>query len=73
MPFSVKVFSYDEKGKRKPVAGATVTGAAGPTAADGTTTVTLTSSTKLSATHGKEIPSAAVPVCVGGPAVDCLA
>lgn len=73
MPFSVKVVSYDEKGKRKPVAGATVTGAAGPTAADGTTTVTITSSTKLSATHGKEIPSAAVPVCVGRPAVDCLA
>ena len=72
MPFTVKVFSYDEKGKRKPVAGATVTGAAGPTAADGTATVTLTSSTKLSATHGKEIPSAAVSVCVGGPAVDCL-
>ena len=30
-----RVFSYDEKGKRKPVAGATVTGASGPTDADG--------------------------------------
>lgn len=66
MPFTVKAFSYDEKGKRKPVAGATVTGAAGPTAADGSTTVTITTPTRLSATHGKEIPSAAVAVCIAG-------
>jgi hypothetical protein len=66
VPFTVKVFSYDEKGKRKPVAGATVTGAAGPTAADGSATVTITTPTRLSATHGKEIPSAAVAVCIAG-------
>jgi hypothetical protein len=69
VPFTVHVVSYDEKGKRKPVAGATVTGAAAPTAADGSTMVTLSASGELSATHGKEIPSAGVEVCavpVGG-------
>jgi hypothetical protein len=71
-PFPVKVFSYDEKGKRKPVAGATVTGASAPTAADGSATVTLTEASPtygaLHATHGKDIPSpaAVLPVCVGG-------
>jgi hypothetical protein len=71
VPFTVKVVSYDEKGKKKPVAGATVTGAAAPTGADGTTAVTLSASGTLTATHAKEIPSAAVPVCIGGPAVTC--
>ena len=73
VPFTVHVYSYDEKGKRKPVAGATVTGASGPTAADGSATVTLSASsaTVLSARHGKEIPSPGVTVCVGGPAVTC--
>jgi hypothetical protein len=66
VPFTVKVFSYDEKGKRKPVAGALVTGAAGPTAADGSATVTLSAPSRLTATHGKEIPSAAVAVCIAG-------
>jgi hypothetical protein len=73
VPFTVYVVSYDEKGKRKPVAGATVSGAAGPTGPDGSATVTLSSSGSLSATHGKEIPSPAVDVCVGGPAVTCPA
>ena len=36
-----RVYSYDEKGKRKPVSGATVTGASGPTDAGGKATVTL--------------------------------
>jgi hypothetical protein len=71
MPFTVRVFSYDEKGKRKPLAGATVTGAGAPTAANGSTTVTLSASASLSAKHGKEIPSAAAFVCIGGPAVTC--
>jgi hypothetical protein len=66
MPFTVHVYSYDEKGRRKPVAGATVTDAAAPTAADGSATVTLTALTRLSATHGREIPSAAVAVCLAG-------
>jgi hypothetical protein len=65
VPFTVRVLSYNEKGKRKPVSGARVTGAAGPTGADGTATVTLTESSSLRATHGREIPSAASFVCTG--------
>src|SRR5262249_45900192 len=63
-PFVVHVVSYDEKGKSKPVAGAKVTGAAAPTAADGSATVTVTGPTLLRATKGTEIPSAGV--CVAG-------
>jgi hypothetical protein len=69
--FSVKVVSYDEKGKAKPAAGVKVTGASGLTAANGKTTVTLAKSGLLSATKSGEIPAARVPVCVGGPAVLC--
>jgi hypothetical protein len=65
VPFQVQVVSYDEKGKRKPVAGATVTSASGPTAADGKTTVTLAATASLVATHGKDIPSPAEEVCIG--------
>ncbi|HEU4393510.1 MAG TPA: hypothetical protein VFR04_07740 [Solirubrobacterales bacterium] len=65
VPFEVRVFSYDEKGKRKPVAGATVTGASGPTAADGKATVTLSASGALQAKHGKDIPSPLKAVCIG--------
>jgi hypothetical protein len=65
VPFTVHVFSYDEKGKKAPVAGATVAGAAGTTAKDGSATVTLSAPAALVATDGKEIPSAAVPVCIG--------
>jgi hypothetical protein len=64
--FQVRVVSYDEKGKRKPVAGATVTGAGGPTDSQGHATVTLAAPSLLRATHGKEIPSAAEPVCIAG-------
>jgi hypothetical protein len=75
VPFTVHVFSYDEKGKRKPVAGAKISGIPnGPvTGADGSATVTLNPATTdyevLGATHGKDIPAAAAPVyvCVGGP------
>ena len=74
VPFEVRVFSYDEKGKRKPVAGAKVAGAAAPvvTGADGRATVTLVATSPqyaiLTATHGKEIPAPAAPVyvCVAG-------
>jgi hypothetical protein len=72
-PFTVKVVSYDEKGKAKPAAGAKVTGASGLTKANGTTTVTLSKSSQLVATKSGEIPSARVPVCVGGAAVLCQA
>lgn len=74
VPFSVRVVSYDEKGKRKPVAGAEVSG--GPSAvvtgADGRATVTLAATVAdyatLGATHGKDIPAPAAPVfvCVAG-------
>jgi len=65
-PFEARVFSYSDKGKRKPAAGVTVTGASAPTNAEGRTTVTLTGPTTLVATHGKDIPSNQVAVCVGG-------
>ena len=65
VPFQVRVFSYDEKAKRKPVPGARVTGATGATGADGTATVTLSEPMQLRATHGTDIPSRARFVCVG--------
>lgn len=68
--FTVKVVSYDEKGKAKPAAGVKVTGASGLTKANGKTTVTLTKSGQLTATKGEEIPSR-VSVCVGGAGVLC--
>ncbi|HET6998214.1 MAG TPA: hypothetical protein VFI03_06455 [Solirubrobacterales bacterium] len=64
-PFEVQVFSYDERGKRKPVAGASVTGAAAPTGADGKTSVTMTVPGPLQAKHGKDIPSPLETVCIG--------
>jgi len=79
VPFEVRVVSYDEKGKRKPVGGATIGGASSPvgavTGADGRATVTLAADVPqyetLQATHGKDIPSAAEPVylCVAGACV----
>jgi hypothetical protein len=78
VPFEVRVFSYDEKGKRKPAGGAKVSGGSGTavavTDASGHATVTLTASAgvpqyeTLQATHGKEIPSPMEPVylCVAG-------
>jgi hypothetical protein len=64
--FKVTVFAYDEAGKKKPVKGAKVTGAAAATGADGTTTVKLAKPTMLIATDVADIPSAKVAVCVGG-------
>jgi hypothetical protein len=64
VPFVVRVYSYDEKGKRKPAKGALVTGGAGPTDSQGKTTVTIATPTTISATHGKDIPSNSVGVCV---------
>jgi hypothetical protein len=66
MPFTVRVWAYDEKGRRKPQAGAKVTGAAAPTDAQGRTTVTLSKPAKLIARATGEIPSAREPVCLGG-------
>ncbi|HTR76027.1 MAG TPA: hypothetical protein VMH33_12310 [Solirubrobacterales bacterium] len=65
VPFAVHVYAYDEKGKSRPVKGAAVTGATGPTDKTGKVMVTLTEPTSLVAGLGKDIPSAAVPVCLG--------
>jgi len=65
-PFGVSVLSYDDKGKKTPAAGVSVTGASAPTGADGTTLVTLSAPTVLTATGAKEIPSNQVAVCISG-------
>lgn len=65
-PFTVTVFSYDDKGKKTPAAGVSVTGAAAPTGADGTAQVTLSAPGVLTATHGTDIPSNQVAVCLSG-------
>lgn len=65
VPFAVHVYAYNEKGKRKAVKGAAVTGATGPTDSSGKVMITLTEPTSLVAGLGKDIPSAAVPVCLG--------
>jgi len=70
-PFEAQVFAYTEKGKRKPVAGATVTGASAPTDSSGRTTVTLEKAQTLFARHGKDIPSNRVDVCVGSYGLAC--
>lgn len=62
--FTVRVLSYDEKGKSKPQAGVKVTGANAPTGADGRTTVTLSKPSRLIARATGEIPSARLPVCI---------
>lgn len=64
-PFQVRVFSYDDKGKKKPAAGVNVTGASGPTDASGYAMVTVSGSATLVARRGKDIPSNGVAVCVG--------
>ena len=65
-PFTVTVSSYDDKGKKTPAAGVTVTGATAPTGADGTAQVTLSAPGVLRATDGKDIPSNQVAVCLNG-------
>lgn len=66
MPFQVRVFAYDEKGRRKPAAGVKVTGAAAVTGKDGRAKVTLSKPARLIARAAGEIPSARLPVCLGG-------
>lgn len=65
-PFTVRVFSYDEKGKKAPAEGALVTGATGLTGDDGRATVVLSKAANLIARHPKDIPSNREAVCVGG-------
>jgi hypothetical protein len=64
--FTVRVWAYDEKGRKAPQAGAKVSGAAQPTGADGRTTVMLGKPAKLIARATGEIPSAREAVCIGG-------
>jgi len=66
VPFTVRVWAYDGKGRRTPQKGATVTGAESPTGADGRATVTLNRPRRLIARSAGEIPSAREAVCVGG-------
>jgi hypothetical protein len=61
-PFQVSVTSYDDKGKKRPAAGVTVTGASAPTDAAGHAMVTLSEVTTLIARRGKDIPSNAETV-----------
>jgi hypothetical protein len=65
-PFGVRVFSYDDKGKRKPAAGVKVTGASAPTGSDGRASVVLGRPAELVATDAKDIPSNREAVCIGG-------
>ncbi|HVW47688.1 MAG TPA: hypothetical protein VHA76_11580 [Solirubrobacterales bacterium] len=65
VPFAVHVYAYNEKGKHRPVRGAAVTGAIGPTDKHGKVMITLTEPTALVAGLGDDIPSAAAPVCLG--------
>jgi hypothetical protein len=64
LPFEVRVYSYDDKGRRKPVKGALVTDGAGPTDSQGRTQVTVSRPTLIRATHSKDIPSNGVGVCI---------
>jgi len=64
--FRVRVFAYDEKGKRKPVAGARVSGATKRTNGNGFAAVTLRKPVRLIARNGGDIPSNRAAVCVGG-------
>jgi hypothetical protein len=66
VPFAVHVYAYNEQGQRKPMKGATVTGATGPTDASGKVMVTLSEPTLISAAIGDAIPSAQEPVCLAG-------
>jgi hypothetical protein len=66
VPFEVGVFSYNDKGKRKPAVGAMVSGGLAPTDANGHALVVLTGAATLVATHGKDIPSNRASVCVNG-------
>jgi len=72
VPFPVTVYSYSDSGVRSPVAGALVTGADLPTGADGTTTEQLTSTLRLQALHGADIPSnQAIVTCVPSTQAAC--
>jgi Ca2+-binding RTX toxin-like protein len=64
VPFAVRVFAFDDGGKRSPARGVKLPGADLPTGSDGRTTVQLDRSTVLTARKGEAIPDAA-RICVG--------
>ncbi len=70
-PFAVRVFEWSDSGKRSAAVGATVTGAAAPTDAQGETTVILTTTRKLTARRAGAIASAEQAVCVAEPVTRC--
>ena len=65
-PFAVRVFAYDEKGRRKPAAGVRVSGAKQRTNKGGQAMVTLQRPAKLIARQGQYIPSDRAAICVDG-------
>lgn len=69
--FKVRVTAFDDAGKRAPVEGATVTGAAQPTDAQGRTEVTLQRGRALVATKQGAVPSAPWRVCVNATLSKC--
>jgi hypothetical protein len=73
VPYEVTAFSYGDDGTRTAAVGASVDGADQPTDAAGHTMVTSASagSDVLRATHGPDIPSNHVKVCVNADASAC--
>jgi hypothetical protein len=71
-PLNVRVLQYADDGTRSPAEGVTVTGAEGPTDANGRTTVTLSESAELEASRPADgaIPDGA-DVCVAAAKADC--
>jgi hypothetical protein len=63
--FTVRAYTYDEKGKRTPAEGVKVSGASGLTGPDGKAQVTLRKPSRLLATMGELIPDR-TPICVAG-------
>jgi hypothetical protein len=72
VPFQVTAHSYSDDGTRHPAAGVSVTGAAGPTGAQGHAMVTAPAGTDvLQATDAPDIPSSRVKVCVAADPSSC--
>lgn len=69
--FIVRVTAFDDSGKRKPVEGAKVTGAASPTDASGRTQVTLNKTRVLVAEKAGSVPSSPWKVCVNADPSKC--
>jgi len=65
LPFTARVFAYDEQGKRKPASGVSVSGGTKVTDKEGKTTVVIGGPTLLTASKSGAIPSAKVGVCTG--------